>query len=152
MEIGGVHVAVEILFGLMVLVLGAFNILLWFALVKPGQRAKLQPTLETLMALGDQQKALVSLLESRVGELRAVSELLRSINPHLFDETIQKQAALTEKIERTVPELRAIAKQQQEALAKQLNNLSVIFEELDSALMKANQILQGGAKTEKPRS
>lgn len=152
MEIGGVHIAVEILFGLMVLVLGAFNILLWLSLVRPGQRSKMQPTLETLVVLGDQQKALVTLLESRVGEIRAVSELLRSINPHLFDETIQKQAALTEKIERTVPELRAIARQQQEALAKQLNNLSVIFEELDSALMKANQILQGGSKTEKPRS
>ena len=147
MEIGGFHVAIEILFGLMVLVLGAFNILLWFSLVRPGQRSKMQPTLETLVVLGDQQKALVALLESRANELRAVSEMLRSINPHLFDVTIQKQSALAERIERTVPELRAIAKQQQEALAKQLNNLSVIFEELDSALMKANQILQGGSKT-----
>ncbi|MEK7765131.1 MAG: hypothetical protein AAB368_02735, partial [bacterium] len=70
MEIGGFHVAIEILFGLMVLVLGAFNILLRFSLVRPGQRSKMQPTLETLVVLGDQQKALVALLESRANELR----------------------------------------------------------------------------------
>ena len=152
MEIGGLHIAVEIVFGVMVLLLGAFNFVLWLNVIRPTQRVNLKATVGDLAALAEQEKALITLLESRAGEMRSLVELLHQLNPHLFDETIQRQSAIAERIERTVPELRAIAKLQQEALAKQLNNLSVIFEELDSALMKANQILQGGAKTEKPRT
>lgn len=151
MEVGGLHIAVEIVFGVMVLLLGAFNLILWLNVIRPAQRVNLKATVGDLAALAEQQKALIALLESRAGEMRSLVELLHQINPHLFDETIQKQTALAERIERTVPELRAIARQQQETLAKQLNNLSVIFEELDSALMKANQILQGGSKTGTPR-